>query len=135
METKHKKTVLVVEDVEEISLQMSAMLLGKGQRVLHATNAEEAIRIAEANRPVTILTDLDLPTFDLLVKLVRGHADLRDTAIAIIDIDGPTVNADYGLKILADFVQLDELIACISSSAFLRFPNAGICAYDQKPRT
>ena len=67
--------ILVVEDVREISSQMGAMLNGKGHRVTYATDAESAIKMAENERPKMILTDLDLPTFNDLVALVRKHAD------------------------------------------------------------
>jgi CheY-like chemotaxis protein len=104
------KTVLVVEDDDEISCQMGAMLRGKGHRILNAVDAEEAIRIAEQDCPSMILTDLDLPTFDALVRLVRTHKVLKNMVVAIIDINDPDVNEEDGLKILANFDQLDELL-------------------------
>ena len=52
------RSVLVVEDQEEISLQMKSMLLGKGHRVFQAANAQTAIEIAEKEHPKLILTDL-----------------------------------------------------------------------------
>src|ERR1700704_77327 len=104
------RSVLVVEDQEEISLQMKSMLLGKGHRVFQAANAQTAIEIAEKERPKLILTDLDLPTFDQLIHLVRAHNDLKNVPIAIIDINSPKVDKKNGLKVLADFDQLDELL-------------------------
>jgi len=113
MADKPKKTILVVEDVEEIGSRMDTMLSGKGHRVLRASTADEAIRIAEDDHPTMILTDLDLPTFDLLVRLIRDHQRLNSMVIAVIDINGPEVNAKSDLKILGDFKQLDELLASI----------------------
>ena len=104
------KTILVVEDVDEISSQMGAVLRKKGHLILNAANAEEAIRVAEKDRPNMILTDLDLPTFDTLVRRVRDHKDLNNMLVAIIDIDHPEVNQEDGLKILSNFDQLDELL-------------------------
>ena len=104
------RTVLVVEDVDEISSQMGAMLRQKGHLILNAVNADEAIRIAERNRPSMILTDLDLPTFDALVRRVREHTVLRDTLVAIIDINDPEINPQDNLKVLHNFEQLDELL-------------------------
>jgi len=112
MNDESKRTILVVEDVDEISSQMQAMLYGKGHRVLQAANAEEAIQIAEKDRPTMILTDLDLPTLGLLVQLIKGHQDLKDMPVAIIDIDDPDVSTKNDLRVLGDFNQLDQLLSC-----------------------
>ena len=105
------KTVLVVEDVDEICSQMREMLLRKGHQILTAANAEDAIKIAERDRPNMILTDLDMPTFDALVQLVRTHKELGDTPVAVIDLNGPEINSSYDVTILSDLAQLDELLA------------------------
>jgi CheY-like chemotaxis protein len=106
------KTILVVEDVDEISSQMGEMLRKRGHQILNAANAEDAIQIAEHDRPNMILTDLDLPTFDALVELVRAHKDLGNLPMAVIDIDinGPELEPSYDVKILSDFDQLDSFI-------------------------
>ena len=104
------KTILIVEDVDEISSQMGEMLRKKSHRILSAANAEDAIKIAEHERPNIILTDLDLPTFDALVRLVRTHKEIGNAIIAIIDINGAEVREQDGLKVLSNFEQLDELL-------------------------
>ena len=108
-----KEMILVVEDVQEISSEMNAMLHARGHNVMSAVDAEQAIKIAEEQRPKLILTDLDLPTLGLLVRLIREHKDLKDTLVAIIDINGPDVNKEDGLKVLTNFGQLDELLQSI----------------------
>lgn len=107
-QTNHKHTILVVEDVAEISSSMSAALDKRGHRVMHASNAEQAIQLAEVNRPAIILTDLELPTFDKLLSALRGHANLNDTVVAIIDLNHPKV--DGSIKVLPDFQALDDLL-------------------------
>lgn len=87
---------------------MSAALDKRGHHVVHAANAEDAIQIAETKQPSLILTDLELPTFDKLLTLLRGHADLKDTIVAIIDLNHPKVDGD--IKVLPDFDALDDLI-------------------------
>jgi CheY-like chemotaxis protein len=89
---------------------MGAMLRRKGHRILNAANAEEAIKIAEAKRPSLILTDLDLPTFDALVRQVRAHKDLCDMLVAIIDINDPDLRAEDKLEVISNLDQLDELL-------------------------
>ena len=104
------RTVLVVEDIDEISSQMGAMLRQKGHLILNAVDANEALRIAENDRPHMILTDLDLPTFDDLLQRVRAHTLLKNMLVAIIDINEPDLNPQDGLRVLHNFEQLDELL-------------------------
>ncbi|MDX6574322.1 MAG: hypothetical protein QOE96_275 [Blastocatellia bacterium] len=89
---------------------MGAMLRGKGHRTLNAANAEDAIRIAESDRPNLILTDLDLPTFPTLMRMVRDHKDLNDMLVVIIDIHHPEVSEQADLRVLSNFDQLDQLL-------------------------
>jgi chemosensory pili system protein ChpA (sensor histidine kinase/response regulator) len=110
-----RRTILVVEDVDEIRSQMSEMLRKKGHQILSAANAEDAIKIAEHDRPHMILTDLDLPTFDALVQLVRAHKDLGTIPMAVIDINGPELKPTQDVKILSDFEQLDYFLqSCVN---------------------
>ena len=103
------RTILVVEDIDEISSQMNQLLTKRGHRVLQASNAEDAIRIAEQSHPAMILSDLDLPTLGLLMKLIAEHKDLGELVVAIIDINHPEVCNDR-LRILPDYDALDNLI-------------------------
>lgn len=119
MTEKQRRTVLVVEDIDEISANMASALDKRGHRVMHAANAEDAIKMAEANRPAMILTDLDLPTFDNLLSLLRGHADLKNMLVAIIDINHPTVT-DSSVNVLRDFQALDDLMNASSEGAAAR---------------
>ena len=98
----------MVEDVAEISSSMSAALDKRGHRVMQASNAEQAIQIAEVSRPALILTDLELPSFDKLLSLLKGHAHLNKTVVAVIDLNHPKVDAS--IKVLPDFQALDDLL-------------------------
>jgi len=104
-----ERTILVVEDIDEISSQMNQLLTKRGHRVLQASNAEDAIRIAEQSHPAMILSDLDLPTLGLLTKLISEHKDLGELVVAVIDINHPEVCNDR-LRILPDYDALDNLI-------------------------
>jgi len=94
---------------------MSAALKQRGHRVERASNAEQAIQMAEENRPALILTDLDLPTFDKLMTLLRAHTELKNMIVAIIDINHPEVS-DQTVNILGDFQALDDLIESSKSN-------------------
>ena len=112
------KTVLVVEDEDEISENMNALLLRKGYHVLNAVDAEGAIRIAEQSRPAMILTDLDLPTLVQLMEKLRRHDGLKHLPVAVIDINGPK-NTMRDINILNNFEELDELVSAQSHGDIL----------------
>ena len=114
MTEKQLHTILVVEDVDEISANMTAALKERGHLVERASHAEQAIQMAEENRPALILTDLDLPTFDKLMNLLRAHTHLKNMLVAIIDINSPEVS-DQTVNILCDFQALDDLIESASN--------------------
>ena len=104
-----QKIVLVVEDHEEISDNMGAMLIRKGYRVVNAIDADGAMEAAEQDRPAMILTDLDLPTLDPLMARLRAHATLKNLLVAVIDIDHPR-NLRPDLTILNNFDELDQFL-------------------------
>ena len=105
-----KKIVLVVEDQEEISDNMNAMLIRKGYKVQNAIDADGAMKLAEQDRPAMILTDLDLPTLDSMMARLRAHKTLKNLLVAIVDIDhAQNLRAD--LTILNNFDELDQLLA------------------------
>jgi DNA-binding NtrC family response regulator len=106
---ERKYTVLVVEDVDEISANMGAALDKRGHRVKRASNAEDAIEMAENDRPAMILTDPELPTFEELMKLLRAHGTLKNMLVAIIDVNHLKIS-DKSVNILADFQALDDLL-------------------------
>lgn len=107
--SKKPHTILIVEDVDEISESMSGALRKRGHRVERASNADQAIQMAEENRPALILTDLDLPTFNQLLNLLLAHADLKNMPVAIMDINHPKVYHNR-VNVLHDFQALDDLI-------------------------
>jgi CheY-like chemotaxis protein len=108
-EQRLSRTVLVVEDIEEISLQMGAMLRERGHRVMFAKDAEQALQATKLHCPELILTDLDLPALDTLLSLVRQHQKLRNVDVAVIDINHPEIGRK-NVKVLRNFEQLDELL-------------------------
>ena len=105
---RERKTILVVEDEDEIGSNMNAMLTRKGYRVVRTSDADGALSAAEEDRPDMILTDLDLPTLDSMILRIRAHETLKDMVIAVIDINHPELKD--GLKILNNFDELDQLL-------------------------
>jgi chemosensory pili system protein ChpA (sensor histidine kinase/response regulator) len=106
------RPVLIVEDVEEIGKGMHQLLDRHGHRVLRATDAEQAMQMAEQDHPAMILTDMELPSFDLLMKLFREHERFGKMVVAIVDMNEPQV-ADASVKVLSDYDALDILMAAM----------------------
>ena len=114
MGQKTGKTILLVEDVPEIALYMKRGLIERGHETIWVQDAEEAIQIAERDAPVVILTDLDLPTLDLLVTRVNEHRALGELPVAVIDINHPELD-DRRIKVLPNFDALEDLMNSLSS--------------------
>jgi CheY-like chemotaxis protein len=114
------QTVLVVEDFEDNRFMMRRLLEMSGYRVLEAINGEEAVEIAERERPGLILMDLSLPLLDGLAatRRIRQHEALRDVPIVAVsahdtaDFHADALAAgcnDYVTKPI-DFDQLETLL-------------------------
>ena len=115
-----KPTVMVVEDFEDNRFMMRRLLEMSGYHVLEAINGEEAIELAERERPALILMDLSLPLLDGLAatRRIRQQAGLRDVPIVAVsahdtaDFHADALAAgcnDYVTKPI-DFDQLEALL-------------------------
>jgi two-component system, cell cycle response regulator DivK len=113
-------TVLVVEDFEDNRFMMRRLLEMSGYRVLEAINGEEAVEMAERERPGLILMDLSLPLLDGLAatRRIRQCEELRDVPIVAVsahdtaDFHADALAAgcnDYVTKPI-DFDQLEALL-------------------------
>jgi len=118
--SKQKSTVMVVEDFEDNRFMMRRLLEMSGYHVLEAINGEEAVQLAERERPSLILMDLSLPLLDGLAatRRIRQHEDLRDVPIVAVsahdtaDFHADALAAgcnDYVTKPI-DFDQLEALL-------------------------
>ncbi|HVF09813.1 MAG TPA: response regulator [Abditibacteriaceae bacterium] len=81
-------TIMVVEDDADNRLMMKMLLGMRGYRVVEAANGQEAIEVAERERPQMAIMDLQLPRLNGLAvtRHLRQHAELG--AIPIIIISG-----------------------------------------------
>ncbi len=113
--------VLVVEDFEDNRFMMRRLLEMSGYRVLEAVNGEEAVELAQSERPQLILMDLSLPQLDGLAatRRIRQYAELRDVPIVAVsahdtaDFHADALAAgcnDYVTKPI-DFDQLEALLS------------------------
>ena len=91
-----EKTILVVEDTEDIRSTLRHFLLLNGYRVAEATSGQEAVDFVEQQCPDLILMDLNLPHMDGLqaTERIRQCREIcrRVPIIAITAFD------TYGMK-------------------------------------
>jgi CheY-like chemotaxis protein len=78
-----QKTVLVVDDYDEIRLVTRRALESFGYRVLEASSGTEAVRVAQADSPDLILMDLSMPAMDgfATIHRLRKLLGLRDVPV------------------------------------------------------
>lgn len=106
----NQKTILLVEDEDEIGSHMDLALTERGYQVIRARNANDAIKLAEQDHLSLILTDLELPTFNSLMDQLRAHDKLKHMVVAIVDINHPQ-NVRPDLTIVNNFDELDALLS------------------------
>ena len=92
METKSKKTVLLLEDDAALNRAITLKLEQKGHRVISTMRAEEALEVLNSEHPEIniIWLDLLLPGMngiEFLAKL-RNNPDYKDMKVVICSVSG-----------------------------------------------
>jgi CheY-like chemotaxis protein len=115
------ETVLLVEDTEDNRFMMRRLLEMSGYQVVEATNGEEAVKLAESERPQLILMDLSLPVIDGLaatraIRKLEGFGKVPIVAVSAHDTsdfqaDALAAGCDSYITKPIDFSQLELLIA------------------------
>ena len=115
-----EKTVLVVEDFEDNRFMMRRLLEMGGYHVVEAINGQEAIQMAERERPHLILMDLSLPQIDglaatRLIRQLDGMSAIPIVAISAHDTsdfrnDALAAGCDEYLTKPVDFDRLEGLL-------------------------
>ena len=114
------KLVLVVEDFEDNRFMMRRLLEMAGYQVVEVADGEQALAVAQRERPALILMDLSLPRLDGLAATrgIRQDPELSDVPIVAVSAHN---SADFRAEALAagcndyvakpiDFDQLDALL-------------------------
>src|SRR5919199_2500532 len=75
--------ILIVEDNEDNRDMLSRRLQRKGHMIVHAADGQEAVDVAERERPDLILMDVGLPLMDGLeaTQRIRACAETQTTPI------------------------------------------------------
>jgi CheY-like chemotaxis protein len=81
-----QKTVLVVDDYDDVRLVTRRALESFGYRVLEAASGAEAVRVAQADSPDLILMDLSMPAMDgfATIHQLRRLLGLRDVPVIAV---------------------------------------------------
>ncbi len=75
MEYSRKKTVLIVEDEDDLAHAMKAKLLGEGFAVVTARTGDAGLREALENKPDFILLDIVMPNMSGIEMLEELRKD------------------------------------------------------------
>jgi CheY-like chemotaxis protein len=81
-----QKTVLVVDDYDEVRFVTRQALESFGYRVLEAASGTEAVRVAQSDSPDLILMDLSMPAMDgfATIHQLRRLVGLRDVPVIAV---------------------------------------------------
>ena len=98
------KTVLIVEDEENISIALRYLMKGQGYDVLVARDGEEALTIAEATPPDLMLLDVMMPKRDGydVCQTLRANPACQKIKIIMLSAKGRDIEVEKGLALGAD---------------------------------
>ena len=113
--------ILLVEDTEDNRFMMRRLLEMDGYAVVEARNGQEAVQLAEQEKPQLVLMDLSLPVIDGLAatRLVRRIPGLAETPIIAVSAhdtadfkeDALVAGCNSYITKPIDFAELEKLIA------------------------
>jgi CheY-like chemotaxis protein len=85
-EGRAARTIMVVEDYDDTRALLKQALEMMGYSVLEASNGQEAVDIADRERPDLILMDLDLPILDGIAatQRIRQQAEMENVPIVAV---------------------------------------------------
>src|SRR5688572_6116463 len=119
------RTVLVVEDYDDVRRMLKVLLESEKFRVLEAATGAEALEVIKDQRPDVILMDLALPGFDGFetIRRIRTIDGFQNTPILVLTAyTGPSTyetalraGSDYFMAKPIDFDELAGLLKQILS--------------------
>ncbi len=98
------KSILIVEDEENISIALRYLMKGKGYDVRVARDGEEALTLVETSPPDLMLLDVMLPKRDGydVCQTIRANPDHQAIKIIMLSAKGRDIEVEKGLALGAD---------------------------------
>lgn len=112
------KTILVVDDEQDITDAVSDILEIEGYSVMRAVNGQEALERISQQRPDLILLDMMMPVMDGRETLAALQADeaLRGIPVIVASAgDVRDVKARYGVTCMSKPFSIDTLLEQVAS--------------------
>ncbi|MFH1826673.1 MAG: response regulator [bacterium] len=115
---EQKKTILIVDDDQNIADLIASPLRDLGFEVTTVTDGYQAVNEAQANKPSLILLDVVMPKMDgfKVCRLIKFNEDLKNIPIIMMTSLSEAENRPTGEKVGADAYipkpfKVDELLA------------------------
>jgi CheY-like chemotaxis protein len=119
------RTILVVEDYDDVRQVLRVLLESENFRVLEASSGAEALETLKEERPDLILMDLALPGFDGLeaIRRIRTLDGFQNTPIIILTAYAGRSIYETALRAGTDYfmtkpIDFDELAALLKEILF-----------------
>lgn len=119
------RTILVVEDYDDVRQILRVLLETENFRVLEAASGVEALEVLEEEHPDAILMDLALPGFDGLevIRRIRAIDGFQNTPIIVLTAHTRPSTYETALRAGCDYfrtkpIDFDELAALLKKILF-----------------
>jgi DNA-binding response OmpR family regulator len=119
------RTILVVEDYDDVRQILRVLLESENFRVLEAASGTEALAILEEEHPDLILMDLALPGFDGLesIRRIRAIDGFQNTPVIVLSAYTSPSTYENALRAGSDYfrakpIDFDELAALVKEILF-----------------
>ncbi len=96
-----RQKILIIEDDRFLRELISRKLISENYQICQASDGEEGVRVAKAEKPDLILLDLILPGidgFEVLGK-IRQAAEVGQTPVIILSNLGQKEDIERGIKL------------------------------------
>ncbi|HVZ01384.1 MAG TPA: response regulator [Dongiaceae bacterium] len=93
--TTQAKRILIVDDDDQIRNLLRTVLESHGYAVRHAANGLEAAKLAEAETPDLVITDIFMPEadgFEVLAVIKKSHPEIP---VIVVSGSQVTPNVDF----------------------------------------
>ena len=114
------RTILVVEDYDDVRQILRVLLESENYRVLEAASGPEALEVLQDERPDLILMDVSLPGFDGMeaIRRIRLLDGFQNTPIIVLTAYTGRSTYETALSVGGNYfrakpIDFDELVALL----------------------